>query len=148
MSENASEKFGVLGYISPATGTARTVTSSIVDARMYESVVFIFQCGDVSSSSGKIVCTVYEGTKTTAVSTSVGKMTWTSSSTGDNNQFWILDVPNDVHTGAKYRYLKGRMVYSKGTGAGMSCAVLGFKPKYRPGHLNDIANVEEIKIAS
>lgn len=148
MSENASEKVAVLGYITPNYGTARTITSSIVDASMYESVLFIFQSGTVSSCSGKIICTVYEGTKTTAVTTSLGKMTWTATNTGQGNKFWVFDVPNDKHTGPTYRYLKGRMVYSAGTGAGLSAVALGFKPRYGPAADNDIANVDEIKVCT
>ena len=148
MSEYASQKFAVIGALDPQFSSGSTVDTDIVNAALYDSVVFLWQTGSVSSCSGKIVFTVYEGTKSTVASTSVDKVTWLQSSTGDQNLQYILEVPIDVMNQPAYKYLKGRAVFSAGSGTYLSCAVLGFGARFHPASDNDAASVDSITICT
>jgi len=143
MPARAVQDFAIVGTIDPASMSAGTVTTDIVDASLYDKVVFIFQCGTVSSCTGKIVFTIYEGTVTGTVSTSLDTLTWNASSSADEDRQWLIEVPGEA-LGTNYRYLKGRAVYSGGTGAGISALVLGMKPRFHPGYDGDLATVETI----
>lgn len=146
MSEKSNQAMGVIGTIDPTHNVAgATLTSDVVDASLYDSIVFLFMAGNVSSSSGKLVLTVYEGTATATVTTTLDKTTWTGSSTGDNNFQYLLEVDTAI-MGTTMRYLKGRLVYSGGTGADVSCAVLGFKPRFHPASDGDLASVTIVNL--
>ena len=148
MGEYATQKFAILGALDPQHGDAGTYNTDIVNAGLYDSVVFLWQTGAVSSCSGKIVFTIYEGTKSTVASTSVDKITWLQSSTGDQNLQYILEVPVSVLNRPTNYFLKGRAVYSGGTGWNVSCAVLGFGARFHPASDNDAASVDSITICT
>lgn len=143
MSEKFNQACALIGTIDPEYITASTNTSDIVDASLYDSVVFLFMTGNVCSCSGKMVFTIYEGTATATVSTTLDKTTWSASATGDQNNQYLFEVDTAV-MGTNMRYLKGTLVYSGGTGAKVSCAVLGFKPRFHPASDGDLSTVSII----
>ena len=148
MSERASEMCGLIATIDPVNSSGKTHTSDVIDASLYDSILFILSTGAISSSSGKVVLTVYEGTSTGAVTTSVGATTWSQTSTGDQNWQFLFDLDCADLTGPNYRYVKATVTTSGSTGTLMSLVGLGFKPRWHPASDNDLASIEAIKTST
>lgn len=142
MSERASEMAGLVSCIdAQKIAAAGSVTGDVIDASLYDSILFITSIGTVSSCSGDVTFTLYEGTATATVTTTVGTVAHTSSSTGDQNTQLIFDLDCEDLTGPNYRYVKPRLTYAGGTGAWVSMVALGFKPRFHPASDGDLASV-------
>jgi hypothetical protein len=148
MSERASQMAGLVATIDPNNSTGETQTSDVIDASLYDSVLFILSVGAVSSSSGKIVLKVYEGTATGTVSTSVGATTWTQGNTSSGNVQLIYDLDMQNLTGPNYRYVKATCTVSGSTGFFYSLVGLGFKPRFHPASQGDLSSVLAIKTST
>lgn len=142
MAERASEKAAVIGTIDPyRIPAAGSVTGDVIDAKLFDHVMFIAMVGNVSSCSGDITFKLYEGTKSTAtkVTTLVASSKHSGTSTGDNDYQWVFDYPTS-YMGSN-RYLKPVITYAGGTGADVACVALGFHPRYHPASDNDLSTV-------
>ena len=148
MSERASQMCAVIGTIDPQLATSKAFTSDVMDASLYDSILFIVQTGTVSSCSGKLKLQVYEGTATATVTTSVGATTWTATATGDNNIQFLYDLDCADLSGPNYRYVKGKLTVSGNSGAYISMVALGFKPRFHPASDGDLASVQVIKVST
>ena len=142
MSERASQMAGVVSCIdAQLMSAAGSVTGDVIDASLYDSILFVASIGNVSSCSGDVTLTIYEGTATATVTTTVGTTAHNSTSTGDNNVQLIFDLDCDNLTGPNYRYVKPRLTYAGGTGAQVSMVALGMKPRFHPASDGDLATV-------
>lgn len=140
MSERASQMAALVGTIDPpASSTMTTSTTDVIDASLYDSVLFIAMIGHVSSSGAKAILNVYEGTATGTVTTKVGSQSWTASDTGVTGQI-VFDLDCEDLSGPNHRYVKGTLVTSvhKQTYA---VAALGMKPRFHPASDGDLATV-------
>ena len=143
MSERLSEALAVVGAIDPQVLSSTTKTTDVIDASKFDSVLFIVSVGAVTSS-GTIDFTVYEGTASGTVTTSVTSITaldWT-----DDNKQALVEIDTASLSGPNYRYIKGVLVADSATGAGTYGGViaLGGKPRFHPASDDDLASVAEI----
>lgn len=148
MSERASQMAGVVATIDPISSTGLAHTSDVIDASLYDNILFILQTGTISSSSGKVILKIYEGTATGTVTTSVGGTTKTQTSTGDQSYQVLFDLDCADLTGPNYRYVKAVATTSGSTGFLLSMVALGFKPRWHPASDNDLASVKVIKTST
>ena len=142
MGERLAQEVAVLSVIDPQGVTASsTVTGDVIDAKLYDKLMFIFMAGAVTSS-GKYTLTVYKGTASSTVTTSV--TTATIAFAADNTQK-IIDI--DLGKTKDYRYFKPTIVANGGTASGGSyyCLVaLGSSTRYHPASDNDLSSVSSI----
>ena len=148
MSERASQEFAIVATLDPDISTGKAWTTDVIDASLYDSIVFIVQTGTVSSSTGKVSLVVYDGTATGTVSSTVGSMAKTQSSTGDEDYQLIFDLDCADLTSVNHRYVKGILTVSGSTGTYFSLVALGFKPRFHPASDGDLASVKSIVVSS
>ena len=148
MSKRGNQEFSIVSAIDPAASANGTITSDVIDAALYDKVVFIIQSGVCSSKDVKMVFNTFEGTKTATVATSLDSYTWTATTTGsDENLQWIVEVPTSIMNMPKYRYLSASLVTSVSTLNNFSMVGLGMGNRFAPGNVGDLASVENIDIA-
>jgi len=146
MSERLGQKVALLGTIDPTfIGASATSTSDVVDARLYDSLLFVMSVGTITSSSS-LTLTVYKGTASATVTSTVASASVTH--LGDNTQK-IVDV--DVSKEGAYRYYKGTVVVngggcSSGGGSGdcwgnFALNIFGNSTRFHPASDNDLASV-------
>lgn len=134
---------GVVSCIDSQNLTAAgSVTGDVIDASLYDSILFVASVGNVSSCSGDVTLTIYEGTASATVTTSVGTTVHANTSTGDQNVQLVFDLDCADLTGPNYRYVKPRLTYAGGTGAQVSLVALGMKPRFHPASDGDLATVQ------
>ena len=151
MSERLAQRVAVVGMIDPMGVLASsTTTCDIIDAKLYDSLMFVLALGDISSS-GQVTMTVYKGASATAakITSTVTTADTLSVSTGatDADKQQIIDV--DVSKEGK-RYYKARVVANAQTTTGACFAamvVLGSKTRFHPASDNDLASVDQIILA-
>ena len=148
MSERASQMAGLVATIDPVNSTGKTWTSDVIDASLYDSVLFILSVGAVSSSSGKIVLKVNEGTATATVTTLVGSTSWLQGNTSSGNVQLIFDLDCMNLSGPNYRYVNATATVSGSTGFYFSLVGLGFKPRFHPASDGDLSSVKAIKVST
>ena len=151
MSERASQIAALVAAIDPQviTTAAGVLTSDVIDASLYDSVLFILNVGSVSSCSGGASLKVYEGTATGTVTTLVGSTSWTALNTSSGNIQLIYDHDCERMTGPNYRYLKATVTsFAGNTGTYVSLVGLGFKPRFHPASDGDLASVKAIKTST
>lgn len=142
MSERASEMAALVSCIdAQKIAAAGSVTGDVIDASLYDSILFIASIGTVSSCSGDVTLTIYEGTASGTVTTTVGTTKHESSSTGDNDVQLIFDLDCEDLSGPNYRYVKPRLTYAGGTGVWVSMVALGMKPRFHPASDGDLSSV-------
>lgn len=139
---------GLVATVDPVSSTGKTWNSDVIDASLYDSILFIASIGAVSSCSGKITLKVLEGTATGTVTTVVGSTAKTATSTGDNNWQLIYDLDCADLTGPNYRYVKAQLINGANSGALVSLVGLGFKPRFHPASAGDLASVKAIKTST
>ena len=142
MSERASQMVSLVSSIhSNSSNLLRTtvIDGDVIDASLYDSVLFIMQVGYICSNSGKVVLTVYEGTASGTVSTSVDSVTVTQTTAQTLDKEYIMDVDCQYLTGPNYRYLKPRITTS-GKASAPTMVALGFKPRFHPASAGDLAS--------
>ena len=148
MSERASEMCALVATIDPQKCTVKTYTSDVIDASLYDSILFILSTGAISSCSGKVALKVYEGTATATVTTLVGSTSRTASTTSDNNWQLLFDLDCEDLTGPNYRYVKATATVSGNTSFYLGLNALGFKPRFHPASDGDLASVKVIKTST
>lgn len=148
MSERASEMVSLVATIDPDLSTGKTWNSDVIDASLYDSILFIVMTGSISSSSGKVLFKCLEGTASGTVSTTVGSTSRTQASTGTQDYQILYDLDCEDLTGPNYRYVKGQITVSGSTGAYIAMAALGFKPRFHPASDGDLASVYAIKTST
>lgn len=147
MSERVSQMAGLVATIDPlAAPSSTTKNSDVIDASLYDSIMFIASVGANCCSSGNLTMTVFEGTSTGTVTTSVGATTHAKATGGENFQY-IFDLDCADLSGPNYRYVKAQL---KSTGKPMEFSLvgLGFKPRYHPASAGDLASVKAIKTST
>ena len=151
MSERAYEMAAVVAAIDPQeiTTAAGVLTGDVIDASLYDSVLFVAQVGAVSSCSGGITLKVYEGTATATVTTLVGSTSWTAANTSSGNMQLLFDLDMADLTGPNYRYVKATLTsFAANTGTFASMVGLGSKPRFHPASDGDLASVAGIKLST
>ena len=144
MSERASEMCALLGTIDPAgAASSGLMTSDVVDVSLFDSVLFIALAGTVCSSANIMTMTIYEGTATGTVTTSVDTVTRTTSTADDDFQL-MFDMDTSHLTGPTYKYMKMTLGVTTGTKAEMCGLIFGLKPRYHPASDNDLASLYTI----
>ena len=146
MSKRLAQQVALLATIDPQDSSASlTTTCDVIDASLYDSLMFVMAVGTVTSS-GVYTLTVYKGTSSTvgAITSSVASATLNF--TKDNGQT-IIDV--DVSNEGNYRYYKAQIVESANTTTGGKTVlmVFGGKSRSNPATLNDLASVDAITYA-
>ena len=140
MSERISQQFALLACIDPQGVTASsTTTCDVIDASLYDSLMFVLSAGAVTSS-GKYTMTIYKGTVATVGSITSAVASVTMVYTDDNKQE-IVDV--DVSAEGNYRYYKARIVANGGTASGgsfYSLHVFGAGTRFHPASDNDLSS--------
>ena len=146
MSERASQMCALVATIDPVKTTAGTTsTCDVIDASLYDSVLFIVSVGAVSSCSGGVTFKLYEGTATGTVTTLVGSTAWTAANTSSQNVQLIWDHDCERMTGPNHRYLKATLApFTGNTGTYYSMVALGFKPRFHPASDGDLASIVTI----
>ena len=146
MSERLAQQVAILSVIDPDTATGSlTSTGDVIDAKLYDKLMFILMAG-VVTSSGKITLTVYKGTKSTAASITSTVTSCTINYANDDKQK-IIDV--DVSKEGNYRYYKPVLTTNGGTNSGSYAAALalGSSTRYHPASDNDLSSVASITYA-
>ena len=146
MSERLAQRVALVATIDPQdSGASQTTTCDVIDASLYDSLMFIMAIQAITSS-GASKLTIYKGTKATvgSITTSVTSVSLTEKM--DNKQM-IVDV--DVSNEGSYRYYKAQVVENaSGTTTGKICVmVLGSKARFHPASDNDLSSVESITYA-
>jgi len=144
MSERASQMAGLVATIDPVKSSGKTWTSDVIDASLYDSVLFILSIGAVSSCSGVVTLKVYEGTATGTVTTLIGSTAFTAANTSSQNVQLIWDHDCERMSGPNYRYVKATVTNASNSGALISLVGLGFKPRFHPASDGDLASVQVI----
>ena len=150
MSERLAQRVALVAQNDPAGILASsTTTSDVIDASLYDSLMFVLSLGAMTSS-GKVTLTVYKGTTSTAaaITSSVTSVVLTCTGTTDANEQAIIDV--DCSNEDAYRYYKGTVVANGNTTTGtayMSMSVFGSKARFHPASDNDLASVKSITYA-
>ena len=139
MSERLAQKVALLGTIDPEGVTASsTSTSDVIDAKLYDSLLFVYSLGAITSS-GKVTLTIYKGDSATATKITSTVTSVTLTEKGDNKQH-VVDV--DVSK-EDARYYKGTLVANGGTTSGgcfHSMVILGDNTRYHPASDNDLSS--------
>ena len=151
MSERASEMAALVAAIDPKSITTAggVLTGDVIDASLYDSILFIANIGAVSSCSGGLTLKVYEGTATATVTTLVGSVAWTALNTSSGNVQIMFDLDCADLTGPNYRYIKATLTsFAANTGTFVSMVGLGFKPRFHPGSDSDLASLITIKTST
>lgn len=151
MSERASEMVSLVAAIDPQVITTGggVLTSDVIDASLYDSVLFILNVGAVSSCSGGATLKVYEGTATGTVTTLIGSTAFTAANTSCGNVQIAFDMDCEDMTGPNYRYLKATVTsFAGNTGTYVSLVGLGFKPRFHPASDGDLASLLTIKTST
>ena len=146
MSERLAQKVALLATIDPAEGTASaTTTSDVIDAKLYDSLMFVYALGATITSSSKYTLTVYKGSVATAASIT-SSVTSITMGPGDDAKQKIIDV--DVSHEAA-RYYKGTVVQNDATTTSgiHSLMVFGSSTRYHPATDNDLSSVSSITYA-
>jgi hypothetical protein len=151
MSERLAQRVSVVAMIDPMGILASsTTTCDVIDAKLYDSLMFILALGAITSS-GQVTMTVYKGASATAtkITSSITAADRLEVSTGatDADKQQIIDV--DVSKEGKRYYLAQIVANGETTtgGAFASMVVLGSKPRYHPASDNDLASVDQIILA-
>ena len=151
MSSKLNERLAIVASIDPQTlstsgGTASTTakTTDVIDADMFKRVLFIVQAGTIAANSA-VDFTVYSGTATGTVTTSVKSITnLLNAADGD---FALVEVDAEK-LGDKHRYLKGVLTVSPASGTAATAAVsvvaLGGDSRFKPASNYDLADVVQI----
>ena len=145
-----AQKVALLGTVDPQGAKASTTTTSdVIDASMYDSLMFVMSVGAMTSS-GKITMTVYKGTSATvgSITSSVANVVLTCTGASDANEQAIIDV--DVSKEEANRYYKAQMVTNGNTTtatAYIGMSVFGAGTRYHPASGNDLASVKTITYA-
>ena len=147
MSERMAQRVALLAAIDPVDGTASaTTTSDVIDASMYDSLMFVYAMGATITSSSKYTLTVYKGTVAAAanITSSVTSITF---GPNDDVKQKIIDV--DCSKEGAYRYYKGTVVQNNATTTkGKHCLfVFGSKTRVHPASDNDLSSVSSITYA-
>ena len=151
MSERASQMAALVATIDPQeiTTAGGVLTGDVIDASLYDSILFIANIGSVSSCSGGLTMTVYEGTATSTVTTTLGTVAWTAANTSSGNTQIMFDLDCEKMGGPNYRYVKATLTsFANNTGTFVSMVGLGFKPRFHPGTDSDLASLITIKICT
>jgi len=149
MSERLAQRVAVVGTID-ANNTAGTTTCDIIDASLYDSLMFVLAMGTFTSS-GRIAMTVYKGTvpTTASITSSVTSAVLSCTGTGglsDCGEQAIIDI--DVSNEGSYRYYKAQLSSTAlGTGTYYNMVVLGSKARFHPASDDDLASVKSITLA-
>lgn len=152
MAERLAQKVALIAQIDPQGITASsTTTCDVIDASLYDSLMFVMQLGKMTSS-GKVTLTVYKGTSSTVGSITSSVTSVTLGCTGaaaafDADKQAIVDV--DVATEGK-QYYKARIVANGNTTTGTayySLSVFADSTRFHPATDNDLASVKSITYA-
>ena len=139
MSERLAQRVALLSQIDPMGVLASsTTTGDVIDASLYDSLMFILSLGTITSS-GKLTMTIYKGTVAAAASitSSVTSVTFTEK---DDDKQHVIDV--DVSNELSNRYYKMTLVANGGTTTGAcfaSAIALGSKARFHPASDNDLS---------
>ena len=147
MSERLAQRVALLSTIDPAEGAASaTTTSDVIDARLYDSLMFVYAMGATITSSSKYTLTVYKGT-VAAAATITSTVTSVTMGPGDDAKQKIIDV--DVSKEGAFRYYKGTVVQNDATTtSGIHTLMLfGSSTRYHPATDNDLSSVSSITYA-
>ena len=147
MSERLAQRVALLATIDPADGLASaTTTSDVIDAKLYDSLMFVYAMGATITSSSKYTLTVYKGTVATAASIT-STVTSVTFGPADDAKQKIIDV--DVSKEGANRYYKGTVVQNGATTTlGKHCLfVFGSSTRYHPATDNDLSSVSSITYA-
>ena len=150
MSERASQMCAVVSAIDPAATAVGTSTGDVIDASLYDSILFILSVGNVSSSTATIKLKVYEGTATATVTTAIGTVSLTAAGTGGSdvqNKQYLYDLDCAILTGPTYRYVKPTVVTATKDSI-YALTAIGFKPRFHPASDSDVASVGSITVAT
>lgn len=136
--ERFSEKYAIVGTIDPTGDATGTSTTDVIDLFDADEVVFLLMTETVAAT-GTVDFTVYSGTATGTVTTSVTAITQLTAA--DDDKQVIVEVDARSLTDG-HRYVKG--VLAQGT-ANSECAVIALaRQTYRPANEHDLATVDEI----
>ena len=132
MSERMAQRVALLACIDPKEGAGGvTSTSDVIDASLYDSLMFVMAIGAVTSS-GAVTLTVYKGTAAAATSIT-SSVTSAVLTFADDNKQVIVDV--DCSKEGAYRYYKGTIVenaeHLSGTGTGVCVMVFVWNIKQK-----------------
>ena len=152
MSERLAQRVALLATVDPqGIDPSATSTSDVIDASLYDSLMFVMSMGLITSS-GVVTLTVYKGTSSTAASITESvasvKLGVLGVGLSDSGAQAIIDV--DVTKEGNYRYYKGTMVANAETstsGSFFSLHVFGSKTRFHPASDNDLASVKSITYA-
>jgi hypothetical protein len=152
MSKRLAQQVALVAMVDPVdSGASNTTTCDVIDASLYDSLMFVMAVGAVTSS-GKYTMTVYKGTTSTvgSITSSVTSAVLTCTglaATFEDNAQAIIDV--DVSHEGNYRYYKAQVVESANTTTGGKTVlmVFGGKSRVNPATDNDLASVKRITYA-
>lgn len=140
MGERLAQQVALLSTIDPrglATGT--DVDGDIIDASLYDSLLFIVSLGTITSS-GEVTLTIYKGDGSTAtgITTSVESVDF---GFADDNKQHIVDI--DVSKEGKRYYMPTLTSNAETTATACfaSVVVLGSSARFHSGIDNDLGSV-------
>jgi hypothetical protein len=152
MNSKLYEQLAIVATVDPVKlstsgGTASTTsaTSDVVDMDVFERVMWILKTNTVAANSG-VAMTVYSGTATGTVTTTVKAMT--SLVAADDDKQAIVEIDNrDLALG--HRYIKAVITVAPTAGTAASATVdlvgLAGGCKYGPANNYDLASVKQIE---
>jgi len=141
---NITEKCALVATIDPASLSAATHSTDVIDMKNFGRVVFVITTGVLGTSATVDFevngDTASGGSFTTAVT---GKaITQIVKASGDNKQV-LVEVTADEAQAQGFSYLRGDVTV--GTAASIvGVTALAFEPNYFPASDNDLASVAEI----
>lgn len=148
--ENLSQMLPIVATIDPQDYTAgtstTTLTSDVIDMSKFRRVMFLIAVGTLGTAC-TVDFTVYKGTATATVTTSVGAITQLTA--GDDNKQVVYEVKAES-LGPTNRYVKGVLKLTNGGAADNEGAVvlaLADVGRYEPSSALDLSTVDEIKVS-
>lgn len=153
MAETFSDRAAILARISPASLSANTYTSDVIDMRYWRRVAIILLTG-VLGNNGTVQVTVQANTtNSTSGGTNISGKTFTaanfsgsgSGTAGGSLHEGIIEVTDaDVKaTLNNGRYLYVSLVIGTATSLA-AVAIIGLEPRYSPASDFDLSSVREI----
>jgi len=143
--ERLSQQLAVVGVIDPASKSANTYLTGVIDMKLHRRVLFVLMVGALTTNNTtdfSIVGDTASGGSYATTITGKSITQLTQAGTDDNKQV-LVEVTAEEVAAQGLRYIKGKLVTA--TAAALASVIaLGSDGRYGPNSGNNIAAVDEI----
>lgn len=143
--ERLSEQLAVVGVVNPASLTANTYLTGVIDMLLHRRALFILAVGALTTDNTTDFSVVGDTASGGSYATTItGKViTQLTKAGSDDNKQVLVEVTAEEVAAQGLRYIKGKVVTA--TAAALGCVVaLADATRYGPASAYDLASVDEI----